>query len=54
MIYILLIKEDNEEEDIYAHNCPFEHILVRKQNKEIIGRYVAVQPIGEDCLSRYR
>lgn len=51
-IYVLLAKHN----EFYAHICPFDNILVRKGNTahEIIGRYVADDAVGDDCLLSYR
>lgn len=50
-IYILLA---SDKEKIRAHICPFENILVRQNEHNIVGRYVAEDTIGEDCLLSYR
>lgn len=51
-IFILFVRNDD---DIIAHDCPFERILVRGENEhEIVGRYVADDKIGDDCLLHYR
>lgn len=42
-------------DEIMAHNCPFTRILVRDTDeKQILGRYVAVDSVGDDCLFHYR
>lgn len=52
-LYILLVSE--REEDIYAHECPFNTILITgSSNIDILGRYVAEDVIGDDCLLHYR
>lgn len=52
-LFILFVAE--RENDIYAHDCPFENILVCKNDyRDIVGRYIAVEPVGDDCLVRYR
>lgn len=50
-IYILLAYD---REEIAAHMCPFENILVRKGEHDILGRYTAEDTIGDDCLLGYR
>ena len=51
-LYILLIRDDDE---IYVHECPFNTILVTgKNNTDILGRYVAEDDVGDDCLLHYR
>lgn len=50
-IYILLAYD---REEIAAHICPFEKILVRKGEHNILGRYLAEDKVGEDCLLSYR
>lgn len=51
-LYFLLAKKSDE---IYAHVCPFEHILVCDgEPHSILGRYVAEDFTGEDCLLGYR
>ena len=50
--YILFVVNTDE---IMAHNCPFTRILVRDTDeKQILGRYVAVDSVGDDCLFHYR
>lgn len=51
-IYILLAK--NKDGIFYSHECPFEHILVRKGEHEILGRYNAEGVVGDDCLLTFR
>lgn len=52
-LYILLVKE--REDEIYAHQCPFDTILVTEQsNIDVLGRYIAEDVIGDDCLFHYR
>ena len=52
-LYILLVSE--REEDIYAHEYPFNTILITGSgNTDILGRYVAEDAIGDDCLLHYR
>lgn len=51
-LYILLVREDDE---IYSHECPFNTILVTgDSNTDVIGRYMAEDVIGDDCLLHYR
>ena len=51
-IYVLLAKNTDE---IYAHICPFEHILVCGEDLlNVHGRYNAEDYAGEDCLLGYR
>ena len=51
-LYFLLAKKSDK---IYAHICPFEHILVCEgEPHNILGRYVAEDFNGEDCLLGYR
>ena len=51
-LYFLLAKKSDE---IYAHVCPFEHILVCDgEPHNVLGRYVAEDFNGEDCLLGYR
>lgn len=50
---ILLVSE--RESDIYAHECPFDTILITgTSNLEVLGRYCAEEVIGDDCLLHYR
>ena len=52
-IYILLISD--REESVYAHECPFDTILITgEDNINVLGRYYADQIIGDDCLLHYR
>ncbi len=52
-LYILLVNEI--ENEVYAHECPFNTIFVTGTNKEdILGRYCADDVIGDDCLLHYR
>lgn len=49
----ILLVRDNEE--ICSHQCPFNTILViGKSNTDILGRYIAKDTIGDDCLLHYR
>lgn len=49
----ILLVRDNEE--ICSHQCPFNAILViGKSNTDILGRYIAKDIIGDDCLLHYR
>lgn len=42
-------------DEIMVHNCPFTNILVRDTDeKQILGRYVATDSVGDDCLLHYR
>lgn len=51
-LYILLINDENE---INSHVCPFNTILVTgDSNIDVLGRYIAEDPIGDDCLLHYR
>ena len=46
-LYILLVTE--REDDIYAHECPFNTILVTgSSNIDVLGRYKAEDVIGDD------
>lgn len=52
-LYILLVSE--REDDIYAHECPFNTILITgSSNIDVLGRYIAEEAIGNDCLLHYR
>lgn len=52
-LYILLVKDDDEE--IYSHECPFNTILVTGDcNIDVLGRYIAEDIVGDDCLLHYR
>lgn len=52
-LYILLVSE--RENEVYSHECPFDTILVTgKSNTEVLGRYLAEDSIGDDCLLHYR
>lgn len=52
-LYILLVTE--REDDVYAHECPFNTILVTgSSNIDVLGRYKAEDVIGDDCLLHYR
>ena len=52
-IYILLVSD--QEESVYAHECPFDTILITgEDNINVLGRYCADQIIGDDCLLHYR
>lgn len=52
-LYILLVRDDDEE--IYSHECPFNTILVTgDRNIDVLGRYVAEDIVGDDCLLHYR
>lgn len=51
-IHVLLI---NDKDVINAHICPFNSILVRKDDgHEVLGRYIAETVVGDDCLLQYR
>lgn len=50
-IYILLAYD---REGIAAHMCPFENIMVRKGEHDILGRYTVEDAVGDDCLLGYR
>ena len=50
-IYVLLAYD---REGIFAHVCPFQSILVKEGENEILGRYIADEKIGNDCLLTYR
>ncbi len=51
-LYILLANSNGR---IETHICPFDHILVSKDDgQEIIGRYVTEDAVGDDCLVTYR
>lgn len=50
---ILLVSERDDE--IYAHVCPFDTILITgSSNIDVLGRYIAEDGIGDDCLLHYR
>lgn len=52
-LYILLVTE--REDEIYAHECPFNTILITgSSNIDVLGRYIAEDVIGDDCLLHYR
>lgn len=52
-IRVLLVKE--HDDDIIAHDCPFDVLLVTgNSNTDVVGRYVAQDKVGDDCLLRYR
>ena len=52
-LYILLVSEG--ENEVYAHECPFDTILVTGTNNcDVLGRYCAEDVIGDDCLLHYR
>ena len=52
-IRVLLISETPE--DIASHCCPFTQILIRDvDEKTILGRYIADEEVGDDCLLHYR
>lgn len=52
-LYILLVSEI--ENKVYAHECPFDTILVTgTSNTDVLGRYCAEDVIGDDCLLHYR
>lgn len=52
-LYIMFIKEDDEE--VLSHECPFNMVfVVGNSNLDILGRYVAEEKIGDDCLLTYR
>ena len=51
-LFVLLVCDGD---DIKAHDCPFERILVRDADEITIhGRYIAEDVIGDDCLLHYR
>jgi len=51
-LYILLVRDDDE---IYSHECPFNTILVTgDRNIDVLGRYIAEDIVGDDCLLHYR
>lgn len=50
-IHILLAYD---RDGIGAHICPFQNILVREGEHNIVGRYIADDSVGEDCLLTYR
>ncbi len=50
-IYVLLAYD---REGISAHICPFDTIIIQENEHSILGRYCAVESIGEDCLIGYR
>lgn len=50
-IHILLAYD---RDGIGAHICPFQNILVREGEHNIVGRYIADDTVGEDCLLTYR
>lgn len=51
-LYILLVRDD---EEIYSHECPFNTILVTGDgNIDVLGRYIAEDIVGDDCLLHYR
>lgn len=52
-LYILLVRDDDDE--IYSHECPFNTILVTgDRNIDVLGRYIAEDIVGDDCLLHYR
>lgn len=52
-IRILLVHEIDDE--LYTHECPFDEIMVTgRSSMDILGRYVAEDAIGDDCLLHYR
>lgn len=52
-LYVLLVRERDDE--IYAHECPFDAILVTgNNNMDVLGRYIPEDAIGDDCLLHYR
>lgn len=51
-LYVLFAYDRDGE--IAAHVCPFDNIFVRKGEREILGRYIASEAIGDDCLLQYR
>ena len=52
-LYILLVND--RENEIYSHECPFNTILITgTSNTDVLGRYCAVDVIGDDCLLHYR
>ena len=51
-LHILFVVNTDE---LLVRNCPFTNILVRNTDKEqTLGRYVAADTIGDDCLLHYR
>lgn len=50
-IHILLAYD---RDGIGAHICPFQNILVREGEHNIVGRYIADDSVGEDCSLTYR
>lgn len=52
-IYVLLINDSGE--DVFAHESPFNTILITGDtNINVLGRYIADEEIGDDCLLHYR
>lgn len=52
-LWILFVCE--REAEIYSHVCPFDTILITgSSNIDVLGRYKAVEQIGDDCLLLYR
>lgn len=51
-LYVLFAYDRDGE--IAAHVCPFDNIFVRKGEHEILGRYIASETVGDDCLLKYR
>lgn len=52
-IYILFINE--QEDEISVCECPFNTILITgSSNTDVLGRYIAEDAIGDDCLLHYR
>lgn len=50
-LYVLFAYDKDE---IDARVCPFDTIIIRKDEHTILGRYKAEEPVGEDCLLFYR
>ena len=51
-LYVLLAKKTDQ---LYVHECPFDCILIcDDQPQNVLGRYVAEETVGEDCLLSYR
>ena len=51
-LHILFLVNTDE---LLVRNCPFTNILVRDTDeKQILGRYVATDSVGDDCLLHYR
>ena len=54
-IEVLLLVQDRDG-DIFGKNCDIDTIFIQKPNAErdYIGKYVAIEPYGDDTLLRYR